>query len=216
MELSALDLVPSALRVQPEAFRELLARPDGGLRGALAIVFLAGLSTALGQSVMLFANRVSPRRFLASLLLQAVLFLAAFVAWTATVWLTAMLLLDRPVGYPTVVAAIGLAYAPQLLGFLVLAPFLGGPFGIVLSVWTLLATLVATSVAFDLGRSETVVVAFAGWLVAQALLRTIGRPLARFGRWIRHLVAGTVLEPIPAPPRAPDGEPRARRRNPWV
>lgn len=216
MELSAIDLVPNALRLDPEAFRTLLARPDGGLRGALAIVFLAGLSTALGQSVMLFANRVSPRRFVASLFLQALLFVAAFLAWSATVWLTALLLLDRPAPYATAVAAIGLAYAPQLLGFLVLAPFLGGPFGVVLSVWTLLATLVATSVAFDLGRGETVVVAFAGWLVAQALLRTVGRPLARFGRWVRHLVAGTVLEPIPSVTGTSDASARTRRRNPWM
>lgn len=218
MEFTALDLVPNALRLQPDAFRTLLSRPDAGLRGALAIVFLAGLSAALGQSVMLFANRVSPRRFVASLFVQALLFVAGFLAWTATVWTTAMLLMDRPAPFTPAVAAIGLAYAPQLLGFLVLTPFLGGPFGVVLSVWTLLATLVATSVAFDLTRSETILVAFAGWLVAQALQRTVGRPLARLGRWVRHRVAGTVLVSIAATsvdvgrPKPP----KARRRNPWT
>jgi len=215
VELTALDLVPQALRLQPEAFHTLLSRPNAGLRGALAIVFLAGLAAAIGQSVMLFANRVSPRRFVASLFVQALLFVAGFVAWAATVWGTAMLLMDRPAPFAAAVAAIGLAYAPQLFGFLVLTPFLGSPFGLVLSVWTLLATLVATSVAFDLTRSETIVVALAGWLVAQALQRTIGRPLARLGRWVRHRVAGTVLAPIPAPPGTV-GQPRAHRRNPWT
>ena len=218
MEFTALDLVPNALRLDPDAFRTLLSRPNAGLRGALAIVFLAGLSAALGQSVMLFANRVSPRRFVASLFVQALLFVAGFVAWAATVWATAMLLMDRPAPFAAAVAAIGLAYAPQLLGFLVLTPFLGGPFNVVLSVWTLLATLVATSVAFDLTRNETILVAFAGWVAAQVLQRTVGRPLARIGRWVRHRVAGTVLVAIPIPPgdAGPPPSRKARRRNPWT
>ena len=218
MEFTALDLVPNALRLDPDAFRTLLSRPNAGLRGALAIVFLAGLSAALGQSVMLFANRVSPRRFVASLFVQALLFVAGFLAWAATVWATAMLLMDRPAPFAAAVAAIGLAYAPQLLAFLVLTPFLGGPFNVVLSVWTLLATLVATSVAFDLTRSETILVAFAGWVAAQVLQRTVGRPLARIGRWVRHRVAGTVLVAIPIPPgdAGPPPSRTARRRNPWT
>lgn len=205
MDATALDLVPAALRLQPDAFRALLDQPRFGLRGALLIVFLAGLSTAVGQSVMLFANRVSPRRFAASLLVQAVLFVATFVAWAATVWVTAGLLTSgAPPPFAAAVAAIGLAYAPQLFAFLVLAPFLGGPFGVVLSVWTLLATLLATSVAFGLDRWETLLVAFTGWLVANVLQRTVGRPLGLLGRWIRHRVAGTELRPLHAP-RRPSG-----------
>jgi len=203
MESSALELVPHVLRLQPEAFRTLLAQPGHGLRGALLVVFLAGLSTAIGQSVMLFANRVSPRRFAASLVVQALLFVVTFLAWAGTVWATAALLLGGPPPFAAAAAAIGLAYAPQLLAVLILAPFLGGPFGVALSIWTLLTTLLATSVAFDLTRSETVVVAFAGWLAAQALQHTVGRPLARIGRWIRHRVAGTELRPLPTPPDWP-------------
>jgi hypothetical protein len=200
MELTALDLIPGALSLDAEAFRTLLGRPGHGLRGALVIVFLAGLSTAVGQSVMLFANRVSPRRFAASLLVQALLFVLTFLVWAATVWQVAMLQTGQPVAFAAAAAAIGLAYAPQLFNALVLTPYLGTGVGVVLSVWTLLATLQATAVAFDLGPSETLLVALAGWLVAQLLQRTVGRPVARIGRWVRHVVAGTVLRPFDPPP----------------
>ena len=200
MEATALELVPAAMRLQSDAFQTLLAQPRFGLRGALLVVFLAGLSSAIGQSVMLFANRVSPRRFAASLVVQAALFVLTFLAWAATVWAVGSLLMGRAPPFAAAAAAIGLAYAPQLLSFLVLAPFLGGPFSVVLSVWTLLATLLATSVAFDLQRGETLVVAFAGWLAAEALQRTVGRPIARIGRRIRHAVAGTELRPLEPPP----------------
>lgn len=199
MEATALDLVPGALRLQAEAFQTLLAQPRFGLRGALLVVFLAGLSSAIGQSVVLFANRVSPRRFAASLLLQAVLFVLTFLLWAATVWAVASGLMSRTPPFAAAAAAIGLAYAPQLLSFLALAPFLGGPFSVVLSVWTLLSTLLATSVAFDLSRGETLVVAFAGWLASEVLRRTVGRPVVSIGRRIRHAVAGTELRPLDPP-----------------
>ncbi len=200
MELTALDLIPAALALDADAFATLLARPRFGLRGALVIVFLAGLSTEFGQSVVLFANRVSPRRFVATLLVQALLFVLTFLAWVATVWLVGTLLMGRPVPFAAAAATIGLAYAPQLLNFLVLTPYLGSGVGVALSVWTLLATLVAIAVTFDLGQGETVLVALAGWLVAQALERTVGRPVARIGHWVRRLAAGTELRPFDPPP----------------
>jgi hypothetical protein len=196
----ALDLVPRILTLDAEAFAVLLARPGYGLRGALVIVFLAGLSTELGQSVMLFANRVSPRRFLATLLVQAILFVLTFLTWVATVWLVGSSLVGRPAPFAAAAAAIGLAYAPQLLSFLVLTPYLGSGVRVVLSIWTLLATLLAVGVTFELTRGETALVALAGWLVAEVLQRTIGRPLARLGRWVRHQAAGTELRPFEPPP----------------
>ncbi len=199
----ALDLIPNALALQPEAFEALLSRPGFGLRGALAIVFLAGLSTSFGQSVVLFANHVSPRRFVASLLVQALLFVLTFLAWSATVWVAALVLLDRPAPFAAAAAAIGLAYAPQLFNFLVLTPYLGNGVGAALSVWTLLATLVALGVAFDLSRSETLIVAIIGWLAAQALQRTVGRPVTRLGRRLRHAVAGRKLDPVEPPGLGP-------------
>jgi hypothetical protein len=94
----------------------------------------------------------------------------------------------------------GWRYAPQLLSFLVLTPYLGSGVRVVLSIWTLLATLLAVGVTFELTRGETALVALAGWLVAEVLQRTIGRPLARLGRWVRHQVAGTELRPFEPPP----------------
>lgn len=203
MLVTALDLIPPALALRPEAFQELLTRPMFGLQGALVIVFLAGVSTSFGQSVVLFANHVSPRRFVASLLVQAVLFMLTFLAWSATVWWTAVLLTGRPAPFAAAAAAIGLAYAPQLFNFLVLTPYLGNGVGAALSVWTLLATLQAVGVTFDLTRAETLLVAVAGWLAAQALQRTVGRPVARIGRWVRHAVAGTSLDPREPPGLGP-------------
>jgi hypothetical protein len=195
----ALALVRDALALRAEAFVTVLEAGRGGMRLGLLVVFAAGLSTAIGQSVILFAHRVSPRRFLASLLVQALLFTAGFLAWVAATWLVAGTIFDRPRPIGTAFATIGLAHAPQLLGFFVLTPYFGTPIGNALSVWTLLATLLATAAAFDLSAPQAAACTGLGWLLAQLLQRTIGRPITRIGRGVRNAVAGVELKRGPKP-----------------
>ena len=83
--MGALDLIGQALRLRPEAFA-LLETQLGGLRLALWVVFFAGLSSALGQSLALFVNRVTPRRLIAGLVVSAGIF---------AIWLVAGQLFDR-------------------------------------------------------------------------------------------------------------------------
>jgi hypothetical protein len=192
-------LVIDTLALRSDAFATVLAAGRPGMRLALLVVFFGGLSTALGQSVILFANRVSPRRFLASLLVQAVLFVLAFVLWVAAVWLVAGLLLDRPLPFAQALTAVGLAHAPLLLGFLVLAPYFGAAIANLLSIWTLLATLLATATAYDLAPGGAALAAGLGWLLSQLAQRTVGRPITRLGRALRHAVAGVELERARAP-----------------
>jgi hypothetical protein len=195
--LDVARIVADVLALRHEAFAAALADGRAGLRLGLLVVFLAGLSVAVGQSVILFAHRVSPRRFAATLLVQALLFLAAFVTWSAAVWFVAGTFFGSSRPLSLAIAAIGLAYAPQLLSFFVLTPYFGTPIGTVLSVWSLLATLMATAVAFDLAVTEAAAAAGLGWLLAQALQRTVGRPIVRIGRAVRHAVAGVDVRARP-------------------
>lgn len=60
-----------------EAFRIAASMPLG-LKIAVLIVLLAGLSQAIAQSIILFINQVKPLRFMFSLLINALLFVAGF------------------------------------------------------------------------------------------------------------------------------------------
>lgn len=189
-----LDLVRGALALDPEAFRALLAPTAAGARLGLTVVYLAGLSLAVGQSVALFAQRVSRRRFLGTLAVQAALYLAAFMVWALSVWWVARVGFGAARPLSEVVAVVGLAYAPQLLGALVLAPYLGAGIHALLSVWTLLATLVAASAVFGLAMPQAVACTAGGWLLSQLLQRTLGRPVVRAGRRVRAWVAGIAAD----------------------
>lgn len=181
--------IAQVLRLEAAPFETLRS-----LRFALIIVFLAGLSQTLGQSVVLFANQVKPRRFVASLLAGALIYSVSFLFFSASIWLVARygFGLDKP--FHLSVRAVGLAYAPYLLSFFTLAPYLGSFIGIVLSLWSFAAILTALQVIFGLTLWQAVACSALSWLLLQVFQRTVGRPLQRLSRWIRRIVAGGRLE----------------------
>ena len=88
------DLIGGSFSLTQAAFQRIIRLPEGQFL-ALLIVLAAGLSLAVGQSIILFINRVKPIRFMVSLLLNAVLFVFGFlflaficVSWALqTAWL---------------------------------------------------------------------------------------------------------------------------------
>ncbi len=193
--MGGITLVGHALTLDREAF---LALDQGvsGLRLSLAVVFVAGVSAAIGQSVVLFANRVAKRRFVLSLLLSGVIFTAVYFFWSTSLWLIAVYVFGHPRPYLNALRTVGLAYSPQLFGFLVLTPYFGTALSALLSVWNLLAIVVATRVVFDLSTPQSVASAALGWMLLQLLQRTIGRPVRALGRRLRIAVAGRRLVPL--------------------
>lgn len=185
------DAVFAAWSLDPGAFRGAAT----GARFGVAVVLAAGLALAIGQSLALFAVGVRPRRFAASLLVQATLFSVGFLTWATSTWLVATLAFGATGTWGATVAATGLAHAPQLFGAFVLVPYFGTAIGGLLSVWTLLAVWVATAAAFDLSAAESLAASVGGWLLVHVFQRTVGRPLARLSRHLRRTVAGTELRP---------------------
>lgn len=163
------------------------------IRVLFAVVFLAGVSSATGQSLVLFVSRVRPHRFLASLLLSALIFVAGFLLWSLSVWLIGTYAFSREVPYETVLRAIALAYSPYLFSFFVLTPYLGSFLWLLLSIWSLLALVIATAVVLDLNLWQALACNAGGWLLLQLLERTIGRPVINLTRMLRSWVAGTSL-----------------------
>lgn len=193
--MHGLALVGQALTLNREAFA-LLDQGTAGLRLSLSVVFVAGVSSALGQSLVLFANRVAPRRFLASLLLSGAVFTAVYLFWSTSLWLIATFGFGHASPYVNALRTVGLAYSPQLFGFLVLTPYFGSFVAALLSVWNLLAIVIATGAVFHLTTLQSVASAALGWMLLQVLQRTIGRPVLALGRRLRIAVAGRRLVPL--------------------
>ena len=186
------------------------------LTATCLVVLLAGLSQTLGQSVMLFINRVRPWRFVLSVAIAAVLFLFNYNFWVISTWLVARWIFEVRLPLVAVVTTLGFSYAPLLLGFLIIIPYFGMPMLIVLSIWTLMAIATGLGTISDLGIWQAFESCLGGWLLWQLSQRVLGKAIARLVDRVVDWVAGVdlITEPdyieqmlyggLPIPPEAGD------------
>ncbi len=158
-----------------------------------AIVVMAGLSAALGQSVVLFASRVRPRRFVFSLFFSASVYTFSFFFLTLSIWLVGDLAFGRQREFDEIMRAVGLGYSPYLFSFFTLAPYFGNPINLLLSIWSLVAIVRGVHFAFALDLGQALLCVVLGWLLLQVIQRTVGRPMIGGVRWLRRRVAGAPI-----------------------
>ena len=186
------DLVGGALALHPDVFVRM-EQYSHSRTVATVIILLAGLSQAIGQSIVLFANQVKPLRFLLSLATAAVIYFATFLCWVISIWLVVDGVFGGQFKVFSIGTALALCYAPQLLSFLVALPYFGIPISVLLSIWTLLGILVGIKATTDLGPWQAMLAAGLGWLVLQLGQRTFGRPLTKLANWLTTKSAGRQL-----------------------
>lgn len=208
------DLVLGAIALNPEAFKLIHTLPLG-TEVALSIMLIAGLSHGIGQSIVLFVNRVKPIRFVLSLLIMSILYMLSSGFWILSVWLASQLLFERGIPFILMLRTLGLAYAPLMLGFLVALPYFGVPVLVLLSVWTLLAFVIGFNAAANIDSWQAFWCSALGWAVFQILLRTIGRPATAISRWLMNTTAGVkVVTNIQALEQILAAGPRSSTANP--
>jgi hypothetical protein len=185
-------LMLGALRLDPAAFRALLnSHNDSWL--ALLVLFLGGVSEALGQSVALLVNRVSRRRFFVGLLITGIIAAVGFLVWVSTIWLSATFIFGVREPILSVMLAVSLAYAPYLFGFLILLPYMGSFIDHVLDAWSFLAVLVAMIVTLGLGFWQVLLCTLFGWLIFQLLKYAIGKPITTLVNRLFRLSIGVPI-----------------------
>lgn len=210
------------LRLDPEAFLALRQFPADTVDSlALAVVFLAGLSQAVAQSIILFVNQVKPLRFVLSLVLAALLFVAGYLFWALSIWLTSRWFLDRSISWQAVTDSLAFSYLPLVFSFFGAMPYLGVPVLRLLLVWNLLAVVVGFAVLANLTAIQAVGHVVLGWIVLLVLQQTVGQPIVNLGRWLTNRTAGvklvvnrgqlkTLIAAHPLGPEAPEVMPKGR------
>ena len=169
---------------------------QSGMAGAIVIgvVFLGGASTLLGQSVVLFLNRVREGRFFFSLVVNGLLYLLQFTVWGIVIYVVARFLFEKTPTRSDILLLIGLSTAPYVLGFLALIPYMGPFIGKLLSVWVFLLQVIIIDNAFEVTFFRGLIAVAAGWLVMLLITNTIGKPIIRLRNKIWKLVTGTEMD----------------------
>lgn len=168
-----------------------------GLAVAVGIAFLGGVSLLVGQSVVLFINRVRPPRFFASLLLNGLLYVGNLVVWAWAIRVTARLMLGLRIPPDESLVLMFLTAAPMIFGFLILMPYLGPFVERLLNVWSFLLTYQFVALAYGIDWWRTIWIVGAGWVLTLLLENTIGWPITLLVRRLRNWVAGVSLNHSP-------------------
>jgi hypothetical protein len=183
-----LSLIGNALALDRNALAVAATAP-GALSAALWIAFLGGVSLMLGQSVVLFANRVSRRRFAACLVIAGLVYVAGLAVWGVSIWLSARVFgLDIPTGAITFAVCVG--QAPLLFGFFCLIPYVGTSLQRILMVYSLLVVVAALSAVLDIRVWQAALLAAIGWALRAGLDRALSRPLAGVRTWLWRASTG--------------------------
>jgi len=161
---------------------------------SLWIVLLAGLSEAVGQSVILFIHRVRPVRFLISLLLSALLFGLNFLLWVTTIWLLSLLLSINLTPWTMIRTIVAVSYLPLLLGFLTFLPYLGAPLNHLLYAISFIALVRILILVVNVSQMEALLCAAIGYGLVLFSRATIGKPFIWVEHRLRNFVAGSNLE----------------------
>lgn len=176
----------------PDAVQIVESHPNA-VWVAFGVVMVAGISVLLGQSVILFLNQVSPGRFAVSLIGNGILLVVGWVFWSLIVWVIGSEIFDQSVHFNTMLALIGLSYAPLVFGFLVLMPYLGPFVQRVLYAWSFIIALRSVEYLFHVGLFRALICVGVGWLLLMLLTSTVGRPIVALRNWAWHAITKTPL-----------------------
>jgi hypothetical protein len=139
-------------------------------RIARTIVILAAVSHALGSALILLINRTTLPIMVLLLLIDGLSVVGGYYFWTLTIWKIGQWLRRHSLTYGDLLIPIGFAYAPQVLNFLTLIPLLGRPIELLLSVWSLLAVIVAVRQGLDIRTGWATVICLVGWPLVQVAI----------------------------------------------
>lgn len=179
--------------MDPYAYQTAVTQP-GGTELAIFLLFLAGLSVTLGQSVVLFANRIRRRRFVLSLVVFAAVFVVGALAWAATIWLMSDWIFDEERNIWSVITVVALSYSPFLFGFLILLPYLGNIISTGLRIWVFLNVLIAIQALYSFQFFEALIASALGWLLIELVTQLRFLRIDRLEDWIWRVATGTPQE----------------------
>lgn len=148
-------------------------------RVAQTIVLLAAISHALGTAVVFIINWTAIPILPLALLIDILSIVIGYYFWTLTIQRIGRFFRKNTPSYRELLIPIGFAYAPQALNFLNLIPLLGRPIELVLSVWSLLAVIVAVRQGLDINTIWSSIICLLGWPLIQIAINFIQESWSR-------------------------------------
>lgn len=190
------DFLYATLWFYPERL-QIVAHYDHPIWLTIGVVTVAALSTLVGESIVLFINRVTPTRFLISFLLNGLLFGLDIIIAAIFTWLVGELLFPTSPTLLRMLFLVSLNTAPFVFGVFILIPYAGTLVGRVLQVWRFLLMLGAVQTHFEVSLTPALIAITIGWLFMLTANHLIGRPSVRIRKQLWQKLLGVpVHQPL--------------------
>lgn len=159
---SMIERMKGAAKLDAQTYEEVEA--DSGATGqAAGVVVLVAVAQGIGA-----AGFGGPGLIIGG----AIAALIGWLLWAGITYLIGDKLLGGTATWGELLRTIGFAQTPGLLMILAFVPMLGQLVGVVVSIWVLIAGVIAIRQALDFGTGKAVATAVLGWL-AIAIPRAI-------------------------------------------
>lgn len=181
----------AALQLDPDVATVLA--PGSSWFPVIAIAIGAAVATLVGQSVVLFVNRVRSWALAFSLAFAIAGILGSHLVEGLLLWALGNLLVAQAWTVWQIVKVVILSSSPLLFGFLTAIPLLGPAINRLLSVWSLVVLWAVVGLMFRSGPWATAALALVAWLGMLLLGNLLGPVLAEVRDRLWRRVTGRPL-----------------------
>jgi hypothetical protein len=168
------DVVGGILSLDPNVILGVQTSPSG-LTLAVVILLLATVSDVVGNSPVLFFNKMSPGRLAAAMGIETVFSLLRLTIWMVISALLFLVVNQVRLTLANVVLVVGIGYAPMLWSFLVVIPTIGPFIRRILVAWTLVTLTASIAVASNSSPWQALTAPAVAALVLLGVYRWIDR-----------------------------------------
>jgi hypothetical protein len=167
-----------AMQLNVKTFEEVEADTTA-MGQAVTVVLIGAVASGIGN---IFRHGIS------GLVIGTFVSLIAFALWAALVWAVGTKLMPEPqtkADFAETFRVVGFAAAPGILRVLEIIPFLGPLIGIAISIWILVAMVIAVRQVLDYTNT--------GMAIVVCVIGFIGYMLTMFFLWLPFITLGLIF-----------------------
>lgn len=154
------------------------------------ILFMSILSLTIGNSVVLFANRVNHAQFIRSILAFTFLFILSIFLWTLSIQFFAYSFFGKHKPTADVLLLVAASFTPFIFGFLILLPHLGYYLYALLRIWVMVNLVINVMIAYQFNIFQALIVSLLGWILMEFISSLSFLRLDDVKRWFLKLTTG--------------------------
>jgi len=154
------------------------------------ILFMSILSLTIGNSLVLFANRVNHAQFIRSILAFTFLFILSIFLWTLSIQFLAYFFFGKHKPTVEVLLLVAASFMPFIFGFLILLPHLGYYLYALLRIWVMVNLVVNVMIAYQFNIFQALIVSLLGWILMEFISSLSFLRLDDIKRWFLKLTTG--------------------------